>query len=114
MTELFPDEDNLPLRPADRDFERLLIRLQRDPKLLSLSDATLRLTGRRHDMEQPVPVRAIVSRQVAYVEEVEVDAEAIASTPRAVLIRILHRDGRSPSHAWVWAGAVQRKKPRRD
>ena len=41
-------------------------------------------------------------------DELEVDAEAIAWTPRAVRIAYTDKFGRRDT-AWVWSGAVQRR-----
>lgn len=66
-----------------------------------------RQTGARStETETPIPVRAWILTMRG--DELEVDAEAIAWTPRAVRIAYTDKFGRRDT-AWVWSGAVQRR-----
>jgi hypothetical protein len=56
-----------------------------------------------------VPVTAWVSHRVLYDEAQLIDAEAIAWTEGAVLIRWTPAHTIHPSHLWVYAAAVRRR-----
>ncbi|GAA3218283.1 hypothetical protein ACFP63_08575 [Oerskovia jenensis] len=56
--------------------------------------------------ETPTPVRAWIVTMEG--DELEIDADAIAWTKRAVHISYIDRFER-PDTAWVWAGAVVRR-----
>ncbi|WP_286189668.1 hypothetical protein [Sanguibacter hominis] len=55
---------------------------------------------------RPIPVRAWLLTVDG--EEVEVEAEAVAWTGRAVRVSYVDKYGHEDS-AWVWAGAVARR-----
>lgn len=58
--------------------------------------------------DRPIPVTAWLVTVAG--ADMQVDAEAIAWTRRAVEVRYVDRHGR-PDSAWVWAGAVTRRAP---
>ena len=55
--------------------------------------------------ETPIPVRAWLLTVAG--DDLEVDAEAVAWTTRAVQVRYVDKHGHDDT-AWVWAGAVTR------
>lgn len=81
----------------------------RRPKPIGLTVDQVQSTGRRQEAREPVPVTAWVSHRVVYDEVKLVDAEAIAWTEAAVLIRWTPAHTTIPSHLWVYAAAVQRR-----
>lgn len=91
------------------DLARAAERLERQARPLSLTPAQLQQTGRRVDAEQPIAVCAWVPHLVTYVESELVDAEAIAWTSDAVLLRWTPEGASFPAHSWVWANAVRRR-----
>lgn len=69
------------------------------------------LHARQHGLpitepERPIAVRAWIVTVRG--EDLEVDGDAMAWTPRAVRVRYVDRFGHLDS-AWVWAGAVTRR-----
>lgn len=76
---------------------------------VSLSVDQVTDTGRRQDAREPVPVSAWVPHRVVYDEARLIDAEAIAWTDSAVLIRWIPPNSSQPAHAWVYAAAVRRR-----
>ncbi|GAA4383314.1 hypothetical protein GCM10023152_33730 [Agromyces bauzanensis] len=75
---------------------------------LSLSVDEVRVTGRRRDAREPIPVIARLQFQVAHVEPREIEAVAIAWTDAALLVRWTCHD-RQEHCTWVYAGAVRRR-----
>ena len=94
---------------VERDVERAGQTADRAPRPVSLTIDQVTGTRRRVDASDPVPVTAWVPHQVAYVEALPIDAEAIAWTQRAVLIRWTQPGASYPTHAWLWAHAVSRR-----
>ncbi|GAA3924738.1 hypothetical protein [Microbacterium soli] len=90
------------------DIERAARRLERTAIPLSLGSEQLDTSGQRVDAADPVPVTAWVPHQVSYTEQVRVEAEAIAWTQKAALLRWTPQGRSTPSHVWVWADAVTR------
>lgn len=88
------------------EMDRLNARLAREPSAVSLTDEHLRGSGRRRGAPESIPVHTLVPHQIAYVETIPIEAEAIAWTGAAVLVRwqISGHD----KFAWVWAGAVRK------
>ncbi|MRG58783.1 hypothetical protein GE115_02685 [Agromyces sp. CFH 90414] len=76
---------------------------------MSLTTSEVRATGRRTEPPAPIPVIATVKYRVIYEEPRTVEAEAIAWTRGAVLIR--YADPKAPGHhfVWVYANAVRRR-----
>lgn len=81
--------DHTPVSLADRELELGRLPLTRTPR--------------------PVPVRAWVHYDSI---ALQVDAEVVAWTPRAVAIRWMTPQG-AEHRAWVWASAVERVEERR-
>jgi len=75
---------------------------------VGLSEAELRISGPRQDARQPIPVVAWIPHQVLWTEAQRVEAEAIAWTSDAVLLRWTSSHSAHPHHTWVWASAVTR------
>lgn len=74
---------------------------------IGLTEDELRLKDRAVSRpEQPISVRAWVRFPEASIEP---QAEAVAWTDRAVLVRFKLRDGRV-RETWVWASAVTRNR----
>lgn len=94
---------------VERDVERAGQAADRAPRPVSLTVDQVIGTGRRVDAATPVPVTAWVPHQVAYVEPLQVEAEAVAWTQRAVLVRWTPPGMSYPVHAWLWAQAVTRR-----
>jgi len=76
------------------------------PQPSSLSEA--QVGGPVTDSPTPIPVIAWVPFRDT---QVELDAHAVAWSPRAVKIRFRLRDG-IDRETWVWASAVRRTEPR--
>lgn len=81
----------------------------RRPTPIGLTVGQVESTGRRQDAREPVPVTAWVPHRVVYDDPQLVEAEAIAWTDGAVLIRWVAEGSTQPSHAWVYAAAVRRR-----
>lgn len=94
---------------VERDVERAGKMAERAPKPVSLTMDEVAGTGRRVDATVAVPVTAWVPHQVAYVEAQPIEAEAVAWTQRAVLVRWTPPGASYPTHAWLWASAVQHR-----
>lgn len=94
---------------VERDVERAGQAADRAPRPVSLTIDQVNATGLRVDAETPVPVTAWVPHQVAYVDAVPIDAEAVAWTKTAVLVRWTAPGATYPTHTWLWANAVQRR-----
>ena len=94
---------------VERDVERAGQAAERQARAVSLTVDQVRSSGPRVEATEPVQVTAWVSHQVAYVEERPIEAEAIAWTRGAVLVRWIVPDTTYPVHAWVWANAVIRR-----
>lgn len=93
---------------VERDVERAGQAATRTPRPISLTIDEVAATGVRRDATTPVPVVAQVLHQVAYVESRQIEAEAIAWTNKAVLLRWTEPGAAFPTHAWVYAAAVTR------
>lgn len=76
---------------------------------VSLSEDELRSSGPRQDAREPIPVSAWIPHQVLWTEPQRVEAEAIAWTSDAVLLRWTPTYSSHPHHTWVWASAVVRR-----
>lgn len=81
----------------------------RRPKPIGLTAEQVQNTGRRQEAREPVSVTAWVPHRIVYDETQLVDAEAIAWTEGAVLIRWISPHSNQPSHVWVYAAAVRRR-----
>ncbi|MEZ3162208.1 hypothetical protein AB1K54_16970 [Microbacterium sp. BWT-B31] len=81
----------------------------RRPRPIGLTVDQVQSTGRRQEAREPVPVTAWVPHRVVYDEAQLIDAEAIAWTEGAVLIRWTPAHTTHPSHLWVYAAAVRRR-----
>ena len=93
-----------------RDLEKWTAHQERQPQPIGLSGNEVRASGRRQDARVPIPVTAWVQHRIDYTEAIRVEAEAVAWTPNAVLLR--WSPTASPQHmqhAWVYAAAVQRR-----
>lgn len=91
------------------DVARAAERLERASRPVGLDFELVRRTGRRTDAETPIPVAAWVPHLVSHVDMQLVEAEAIAWTADAVLVRWTPAGAPGPSHAWVWANSVRRR-----
>lgn len=91
------------------DLERAADLEARRPQPIGLTIDQVRSTGRRQEAREPVPVTAWVPHRVVYDEAQLIDAEAIAWTGGAVLIRWTPPHSTQPCHAWVYAAAVRRR-----
>ena len=80
----------------------------RQPRPIGLTVDQVQSTGRRSEAREPVPVTAWVPHRVVYDEAVLIDAEAIAWTEGAVLIRWTPTQSTHPVHVWEYAAAVHR------
>jgi len=90
-----------------RDLDAMLERWKREPKPISIDPDTVRLTG------EPVPgdgtkVRALIPVRIEYSETLDVEAEVIEWTPRAVKVRAVIDPQMKPVEVWVWSSAVMR------
>lgn len=94
---------------VERDVERAGQAAERAPRPVGLTIDQVAGTGHRVDAAEPVAVTAWVPHQVAYIEALPIDAEVIAWTKRAVLVRWTPPGTTYPTHAWLWASAVQRR-----
>lgn len=83
--------------------------MSRRPDPFGLTEAELQSTGPRQDARTPLPVRAWIPHQVVYVEPQLIEAEAIAWTRGAVLLRWTVPGRSFEHHTWVWASAVTRR-----
>jgi len=93
-----------------RDLEKWSARQERQPQPVGLTEAGVRASGRRQDARSPIPVTAWVQHQTHYTEALRVEAEAIAWTPNAVLLRWSPTGSpQHTQHAWVYAAAVERR-----
>lgn len=93
----------------EADIERAAVAMERRPSPIALSEAELRSSGRRQEAREPIPVRAWIPHRVVYDEPQLVEAEAIAWTTTAVLVRWRSEHSAHPRHTWVWASAVTRR-----
>ena len=89
--------------------DRLAAEEARRPKPVGLTPEEVAQTGRRVEAPEPVPVTAIVPHRTDFVEGVELEAEAVAWTRSAVLLR--WKVGTQTQFAWVFAPAVRRRRP---
>lgn len=76
---------------------------------VGLTEDELRSSGPRQDAREPIPVSAWIPHQVLWTEPQHVEAEAIAWTSDAVLLRWISPHSVHPHHTWVWASAVTRR-----
>ena len=76
---------------------------------VSLTTSEVRATGRRTEPPAPIPVLANVRYRVIYEEPRLVQAEAIAWTRGAVLIRYAEPEAHGDRYVWVYASAVRRR-----
>lgn len=91
------------------DLERAADLEARRPVPIGLTVDQVRGTGRRQEAREPVPVAAWVPHRVVYDEAQLIEAEAIAWTAGAVLIRWKPPNSSQHSHVWVYAAAVRRR-----
>ena len=94
---------------VERDVERAGQAAERRGRAVSLTVDQVRSSGSRVEAPEPIQVTAWVPHQVAHVEERTIEAEAIAWTRGAVLVRWVIPGTTYPVHAWVWANAVTRR-----
>ncbi len=94
---------------VERDAERAGRAAERQARAVSLTVDQVHGSGPRVDAAEPIQVNAWVPHQIAYVEERSLEAEAIAWTRGAVLLRWVLPGTAHPVHAWVWAPAVTRR-----
>lgn len=92
---------------GQNDIDRMIDRWEREPKPVSLPQSTVALTGARREGDG-TRVRALVPMETRYIETVDVEAEVIAWTARAVLVRAVLQEGKAPQEVWVWSSAVMR------
>jgi hypothetical protein len=81
----------------------------RRPRPIGLTVEQVESTGRRQEAREPVPVTAWVPHRVVYDDPQLIEAEAIAWTAGAVLLRWTPPHSTQPCHAWVYAAAVRRQ-----
>ena len=82
--------------------------IERRPEPVSLTIEEVRTGGIRQDAREPIPVAAWIPHRVNYSEPQLVQAEAIAWTRTAVLLRWKAPHSSHARHTWVWANAVTR------
>lgn len=95
--------------PVERDVERAGQAAEHAPRPVSLTIDQVAGTGGRVDAAGPVAVTAWAPHQVAYTEALPIEAEVIAWTRRAALMRWTPPGATCPSHAWLWTDAVTRR-----
>lgn len=95
----------------EADIARASAKIDRQTRPIGLSEAELQSSGPRQDAREPIPVKAWIPHQVLLTEPQLVEAEAIAWTRDAVLVRWRSHYSVHPHHTWVWAGAVTRAEP---
>lgn len=83
--------------------------MDRKPRLITLPEEVVSLTGEQKAAFDPIPVRAAIPYSVAYTDVADVDAKVIAWTKKAVLVEVVVEPGAAPQTVWVWANAVRRK-----
>lgn len=83
--------------------------MERQPQPIGLSEAEIRSGGMRQDAREPVPVAAWIPHRVCYSDPQLIQAEAIAWTRTAVLVRWKTPQSVHPRHTWVWASAVTKR-----
>jgi len=90
----------------------MLDRWRTTPIPLGLTKRQVELTGHPRFLE-PTAVRASLQVTYTWVDDLQVDGEVIAYTPKAVLVRLALPGWPEPPEIWLWANAVERKEPRR-
>jgi len=95
----------------EADIARAGAKIDRQLRPVDLSEPELQSTGQRQDARTPIPVTAWIPHQVLWTEPLLVEAEAIAWTRSAVLVRWVSHYSVHPHHTWVWASAVSRRDP---
>ena len=90
-----------------RDLDAMLDRWKREPKAISIDADTVSLTG-QPKQGNGAKVRALIPVRVEYTETVDVEAEVVAWTPRAIKVRAVIDPHQVPVEVWVWASAVMR------
>lgn len=94
----------------EADIARAGAKIDRQMRPVGLTELELQGSGQRQDAREPIPVTAWVPHQVLWTEPQHVEAEAIAWTRDAVLVRWRSRYSAHPHHTWVWASAVTRRR----
>lgn len=91
------------------DIARASDKIDRQARPVGLSEPELSSSGMRQDAREPILVTAWIPHQVLWTEPQLVEAEAIAWTRDAVLVRWRSHYSVHPHHTWVWASAVTRR-----
>lgn len=93
----------------EREVEKVVDARERRGTPVSLTVDEVRGTGRRRDIDRsPIAVTAWVRHRVVLDETKLMDADVVAYTDKAVLLRYSDTAGHV-QHVWVWAGAVRRR-----
>lgn len=91
------------------DIARASDKIDRQTRPVGLTEPELQSSGMRQDAREPIPVTAWIPHQVLWTEPQLVEAEAVAWTRDAVLVRWRSHYSVHPHHTWVWASAVTRR-----
>lgn len=89
------------------DIDRMVERWERAPHPAGLPIETAEATGQRRE-GPPVRVRAAIPVYYHYTDTIFADAEVIAWTDRAVLVRVVIPPSTAERKIWLWANAVRR------
>lgn len=90
-----------------RDLDRLVERWQKEAHPIGLPNGLVARTGEKRT-GKPVPVTAAIPVYYSYSDTLMANAEVIAWTDTAVLVRVVIPPSTRPRELWLWAGAVTR------